>query len=777
MKIIKNSSAIFIIINCFLLLLLGGYLPGIVTSPILAIHLEKEDNWTITQCNPSGEGYRLGIREGDIVLLIDNADPGEFPSVKAWKEIERASTIDISRDGNSLKIYIEKHSLIEIFVTDLFEIFIGFFFVAMGFFAVYKQPYSLSAGELFRLNWLIGVLFILAPASSRGMFLARELLLITFSLVPFFLIRFLSFFIKDKNSKFSKFSMAFLLFLPAFLSIILLLEWGGFPISTEAFRTIALINGILGFLLALVYLIYTLRMPANPIKKNQLLIIMTGLIIGLLPFMLFNALPLSLTNQSLPDPRLTEFFVIFSSISMLYATSNQYLPDAHKILRTLICLLVSAAIINIFIVCIWPDRETYSSNIHLYFSLLIFSIFIVPLSYILTMVLEKAWNVLSMFFHAEIRNEPKSYADSLKVENEENVLESLSDKLDLEGVFVIIEKEDEPLRKEAVGQFYNNLEAQKILESYYFKKKCTSKSMAGLILPHDYPAETFLFYAFSSYQCGIFLGYKHSHIRFKVAGMPLLKIVGYQIFHRLIIGDTLEFTQSKLSQMNEMIAKAQQQNHLAFIIKRRLLNNIEKEKELIAREIHDGPLQASYYLNRRLDKYKRDGINQADTISQIQELVYDIIYELREICRTLRPPSFVGFKLVPALESFIAEIMRTEIITISLEVYEITREQCFGKEVELAVYRFFQEGIRNVIKHAGSQRAEIILSYANQKLKVEIKDFGQGFDTHIISENLAENDKFGIIGMRERIESLGGNFSVDSTPGKGTTFRGILPID
>ncbi|NLP44827.1 MAG: histidine kinase, partial [Peptococcaceae bacterium] len=84
-----------------------------------------------------------------------------------------------------------------------------------------------------------------------------------------------------------------------------------------------------------------------------------------------------------------------------------------------------------------------------------------------------------------------------------------------------------------------------------------------------------------------------------------------------------------------------------------------------------------------------------------------------------------------------------------------------------------QEGMTNVAKHANSTRCEILLEFSEDLIKGQIVDYGKGFDIKEVLENPAE--KFGLIGMKERIQMYSGKFSIESTIGKGTIFAFELP--
>jgi signal transduction histidine kinase len=98
-------------------------------------------------------------------------------------------------------------------------------------------------------------------------------------------------------------------------------------------------------------------------------------------------------------------------------------------------------------------------------------------------------------------------------------------------------------------------------------------------------------------------------------------------------------------------------------------------------------------------------------------------------------------------------------------------------EVETVLYRIIQEGLHNVVKHADAKYVSIHLTHSYPDLILTIKDDGVGFDQndHLIS-SAARHQGIGILGMRERIASVGGRLEVRSKPGRGTLIRAEVPV-
>jgi two-component system sensor histidine kinase ComP len=109
-------------------------------------------------------------------------------------------------------------------------------------------------------------------------------------------------------------------------------------------------------------------------------------------------------------------------------------------------------------------------------------------------------------------------------------------------------------------------------------------------------------------------------------------------------------------------------------------------------------------------------------------------------------------------------------------LWGINQEERFKEDVELAVYRFLQEGITNTIKHSGSNKLRIHIEMNESRIEMTVKDSGKGFDTCQIEDWLLTGAHFGIVGMKERLESVGGDLQISSTIGRGTMLKATIPI-
>jgi len=195
----------------------------------------------------------------------------------------------------------------------------------------------------------------------------------------------------------------------------------------------------------------------------------------------------------------------------------------------------------------------------------------------------------------------------------------------------------------------------------------------------------------------------------------------------------------------------------------------EQERQQIARDLHDGPIQNLLGLMFSIQAAlpMAQGRALADVLLEIQEETRELIGELRALCNELRPPALVQFGLAKAIRSHAAAFReRHKELEIDLDLEE--DGETLPDSTRLAFYRIFQETLNNVIRHSKATQVYIKLGWLGDEVSLEIHDNGQGFQIPVDPLSLVREGHLGLAGMRERAEAIGGNLSIISTPGKGT---------
>jgi two-component system, NarL family, sensor histidine kinase DevS len=202
----------------------------------------------------------------------------------------------------------------------------------------------------------------------------------------------------------------------------------------------------------------------------------------------------------------------------------------------------------------------------------------------------------------------------------------------------------------------------------------------------------------------------------------------------------------------------------------------ERERVRWARELHDETLQELAALRIALSSARSSG--DATALEQAAEEAIErataAIAGLRSLITDMRPASLDELGAGPALEALIDRTRRLSGLTVRADIdlaYEAGREaDRHDPEIEVAIYRFVQEGLTNAVKHAGDARVVVTVAEGADEIVVGVRDDGPGFATD------AHHEGFGLIGLRERVELVGGTVTVQSGPGAGTTLEASLPV-
>ena len=205
---------------------------------------------------------------------------------------------------------------------------------------------------------------------------------------------------------------------------------------------------------------------------------------------------------------------------------------------------------------------------------------------------------------------------------------------------------------------------------------------------------------------------------------------------------------------------------------------IEAERNRIARDLHDGPIQGISGVALSLEAVKLmidagDTAGAAEMLHTISGELSDEARDLRQIMSDLRPPVLEERGLIPAVRELCARMHREIEIPVRVDAgpaFDIPRE------VETLAYRVIQEALTNVVKHAGATEAEVRVEVVAGSLNVEITDDGKGFDPNDAREFL-RTGRVGLASMRERAELAGGTLTVRSGIGRGTTVMASIPFD
>jgi signal transduction histidine kinase len=216
---------------------------------------------------------------------------------------------------------------------------------------------------------------------------------------------------------------------------------------------------------------------------------------------------------------------------------------------------------------------------------------------------------------------------------------------------------------------------------------------------------------------------------------------------------------------------------------RRLLSISERELQRIVLDLHDGPVQYMYAALSQLASLEHfldgcGGCQLPETArhraERIRRLLEDGLNEIRSFIGTVRPPDFETRDLRLLLEECVLAHEAFSDTEVVLDVAPALPAP--SVPVRIALFRVLQEGLSNAYRHGGASQIRVSVSAVPQgasvMLQMCIEDNGAGFDPAVISER----EHFGLAGMRDRMEMIGGRFALQSATSGGTTVRVEVPV-
>jgi len=261
--------------------------------------------------------------------------------------------------------------------------------------------------------------------------------------------------------------------------------------------------------------------------------------------------------------------------------------------------------------------------------------------------------------------------------------------------------------------------------------------------------------------------------RIGVSAMTALSLLALYMYLRQTTAlvrqreDQARLVQAERDQFaGEVLLRTEQLTELA----RHLQSVREDERHRLARELHDelGALLTAAKLDVARLKSRLGAVTPevAERLQHLSDGLNSGIALKRRIIEDLRPSSLSNLGLVAALDILVREWGQRADVKVDAE-FEPVQLRAAG---ELTVYRLVQEALTNITKYARATEVQVRLQTIDRQVHVAVRDNGIGFDTRV-----PRNSAHGLLGMRYRLETEGGQMVIESTPGKGTLIRADLP--
>jgi signal transduction histidine kinase len=205
-----------------------------------------------------------------------------------------------------------------------------------------------------------------------------------------------------------------------------------------------------------------------------------------------------------------------------------------------------------------------------------------------------------------------------------------------------------------------------------------------------------------------------------------------------------------------------------------LIEAHEEERTRIARELHDDINQRIALLSVQLGQWARHrpnlGVEVTDHISHVSQELSDLGKDIQALSHRLHSSKLDYLGLAAAADGFCRELSERQNVDINFSHAGIPRN--LPKEISLCMFRVLQEALQNAVKHSGVRHFKVELSGNSGDIQLSVSDLGVGFDP----QDAMSSRGLGLISMRERLQLVGGEFSIQSEPGHGSTICARVPL-
>lgn len=205
----------------------------------------------------------------------------------------------------------------------------------------------------------------------------------------------------------------------------------------------------------------------------------------------------------------------------------------------------------------------------------------------------------------------------------------------------------------------------------------------------------------------------------------------------------------------------------------------EAERKRMSQEQHDEIVRTLAGIRMQLASLKALATANAKglrhKITSTQRLVGKSVEIVCGFAGDLRPTLLDDLGLIPALLSFMKDFTQRTGIRVHFTTFTSARIDHLGNAKRTALYRVAQEALRNVARHARASHANVTVQKLPNAISMEVADDGKGFEIHrVLFATRAHRS--GVLGMRERVRMVGGQFNLESAAGRGTTVRAQIPV-
>jgi len=706
-------------------------------APTLDFLLAAHNSSVVAQVVTGGQAEAAGLRTGDVILTVDSVP---F-TAQHGLQLGQTPTLEVERDGQRLTFNVPAVSVGQINRLPLASaVVVILTFWGTGALLLLRRFRQGAVRLLFLLAQTSAILLLVPLAHPNLHFVPGWLAflsIVCFYLVAPLLLHYcLTFPVPLGSPRQRRWGLGLL------YGLALVALAGGRSRTVLGLRLGASYTA-LQIIVAVVVMTYVYLRRATPDGRRRLRLIVLGTILSTVPPILFYLLPLAAGTSPRMSEWLAGLFLVLAPLSYLYATAHHNLFGIDRLLnRALVYALLSLGIFAIFLGPLLLLYRFLPGDVLLQTMIVAGLTLLVGLSFNWTRA--QVQHLVDKIFYGGWYDYPVVI---------ETISGALAGTIERELLADVLTRQVSELMHLHPGQLW------------------IGEPNQSPPLPHSHIPTLSFPLTFQGQVRGLWIiEPRLDGDDFAAADRRILETLACQA--EVALRNVL-LVEALRSQLNEIRA-----------MQRQLLRSREEERSRLARDLHDGPIQALVGLNIQLglllaqwDKTAILPVSPGDALKSMRTEVRELLGGLRQVCIELRPPMLDTLGLGAALRALTEDWSAQCGVEICLDLPPDATLRPLPDEVAVNLYRVVQEVLTNVARHAAARLVTVRLSWEDACLVLTTHDDGQGFVVPAAFHDLAVQGHFGLVGMRERVKLIGGALTVESAPGRGTTMRVVKNVD
>ncbi len=746
--------------NGFLLLilsfvLLSYFVSTIFRYPMTGIEVKRLNSlYYIIYIYENTWAAKNGIQVGDIVRKVNNKEPEENIRLKTFSRIEQIKTIDIVHGNNQIKYQVSyKKGDQQIIYHLIFPTIFTLILLSMSMLLIHSNLKKKKQSTLYLIRFLITLSFTYISVIVYGRMDLLGLLLksITFTFIFPLFISFMQVYYKDRSTVFtSEFCIASL-YIFASISSCAAILFRFLNCSTAKLNSLSFV-----FLLIITFtlLIRFYYKHKYSVDVSIILLIIISASISLMPFIFLFIIPNLILDKELITFELSAVFFIFVPVYSLSMLISKSLFDFESIINRLqYYLFISFGISEVLFII---SFIIFEKRVESLLEVIQFN----TLAFIIICIALYLKDYLDFTFRKVLYDHKKNYTNSLN-----RFMHQTKREYKIKKIIKFIKREVEDVLRvtNPICISVNNMsgkirffEKEDIISlAELYKINWNRYGIGSILYIEDY--SVIITAILPDYRVVLLAKRK----KFNIDEIVWLETLANYANLQFECLRKIERFAKNLEHVNFDTNYPAEYARVSFMI-------AEKERENLARDIHDGVLQDQLRLYRRIEVREKEESNEEfkKVLRQIGEQIMDHIYITRETCNNLRPPFLEELGLEKTLLSLIKKVNREANF---LLYYEIQKElHITDIEISHCIYRVTQELLNNAIKHSQASQVKLRLFEQDNYLRLHYFDDGIGMEKQ---PGKSLKSTMGISGIIARVKGLHGSVSIDSNQGSGVCIQ------